>query len=102
MLSLALLVAPATGYIALHEFHPEAFAALFLLLMWHARLAGRQRLHWLWFACALGCKENIALLLAAYCTVHALIEGRRPLRDLASWYLAPMAVALVWLLLCTK
>ena len=38
-LALAALAAPATGFFALHEFHPEAFSAPVLLLLFHARIA---------------------------------------------------------------
>src|SRR5437667_11883910 len=38
LLASALLIAPAAGYIALHEFHPEALSAPLVLLMIHARL----------------------------------------------------------------
>src|SRR6185437_3135331 len=37
-LASALLLAPAAGYIALHEFHPEALTAPLLLMMLRARL----------------------------------------------------------------
>jgi uncharacterized membrane protein len=100
LLALALLLAPATGYIALHEFHAEAFAAPLFLLMYRARLAGSRKWHWVWFVALLACKENMALLLATYCAVSAVIERRRPLRDLAGWFLWPMAAAITWLALC--
>src|SRR5207302_5347942 len=66
LLSAALLLAPAAGYIAIHEFHPEALVAPFLLLMlqaWVAKSLGR---HWLWFVAVLACKENMAPLLIVY------------------------------------
>ncbi len=100
LLSAALLITPATGYVALHEFHPEALSAPFLLLMLHARVTGSLRQHWLWFAATLACKENMALLLVAYCLVQCLAERKKGRRYLCQWYLAPMAVALVWFVLC--
>ncbi len=99
-LSIALLATPATGYIALHEFHPEALTAPFLLLMLQAKLSGSLRGHWLWFLATLACKENMALLLAAYCAVQCL-TGRKS-GNLLRWYVGPMCLALVWFVLCSK
>ena len=98
----ALLLAPAAGYVALHEFHPEALSAPFLLLMLHARLAKKLGKHWLWFIAVLACKENMALLLAAYCAVHCVAERKRGLAELRAWFLWPMTVAILWFVICAK
>jgi uncharacterized membrane protein len=98
----AVLITPATGYIALHEFHPEAFTAPFLLLMFHARLRGSLRAHWGWLIAVLACKENMALLITAYCAVHVILERKRPLAELRAWYLWPMAVSVLWFLVCAN
>lgn len=95
LLAIATLLAPATGFVALHEFHPEAFSALFLLLMFEARLRLSQGRFWLWFAAALGCKENVALLLVTYGAVHALLDRPRWFR----WGVLPMLAAVGWLAL---
>ena len=102
LLAGAVLITPATGYIALHEFHPEAFTAPFLLLMLHARLRCSLRAHWGWLIAVLACKENMALLIAAYCAVHVVLERKRPLAELRAWYLWPMALSVLWFLVCTK
>jgi uncharacterized membrane protein len=102
LLGVAVLITPATGYIALHEFHPEAFAAPFLLLMLHARLRCSLRAHWGWLIALLACKENMALLIAAYCAVHVVLEHKRPLAELRAWYLWPMALSVLWFLVCAK
>lgn len=102
LLAGAVLITPATGYIALHEFHPEALTAPFLLLMLQARLRGSLRAHWAWLIAVLACKENMALLLAAYCAVHVVIERKRPMADLRAWYLWPMALSVLWFLACIK
>ncbi len=99
-LSIALLLTPATGYVALHEFHPEALTAPFLLLMLEARLRGSLRGYWIWFLATLACKENMALLLAAYCVVQCLAD--RKSGNLLRWYVGPMCLALVWFILCSK
>jgi uncharacterized membrane protein len=98
----AILLTPATGYIALHEFHPEAFTAPFLLLMFRARLRGSLRAHWGWLIAVLACKENMALLIAAYCAVHLILERKRPPAELRAWYLWPMAVSVFWFIACAK
>jgi uncharacterized membrane protein len=98
----AILLTPATGYVALHEFHPEAFTAPFLLLMFHARLRGSLRAHWGWLIAVLACKENMALLTAAYCAVHLILERKRPPAELRAWYLWPMAVSVFWFIACAK
>ncbi len=102
LLAGAVLITPATGYVALHEFHPEAFTAPFLLLMLQARLRGSLRAHWGWLIAILACKENMALLIAAYGAVHAVLERKRPLAELRAWYLWPMVVSILWFLACTK
>jgi uncharacterized membrane protein len=100
LLGVALLVTPAAGYIALHEFHPEALTAPLLLLMFQARLANSVGRHWLWFLAVLACKENMALLLAAYCAVQCIVERKRGWAELRKWYLFPMGAAVLWFLLC--
>lgn len=102
LLSTALLLAPATGYVALHEFHPEALTAPFLLLLLDARAARTLGRHWIWFIAVLACKENMALLLAAYCAVNLVVERSRPSRDLRRWYLWPLLFAILWFVLCSK
>lgn len=102
LLAGALLLTPATGYIALHEFHPEALSAPLLLLMFYARLSHSLGKHWLWFLAVLACKENMALLLGAYCAVQAIVERERGIGELRKWYLWPMGVAVLWFLVCSK
>ena len=102
LLAAGLLITPATAFIALHEFHPEALTAPFLLLMLQARLRGSLPWHWLWLIAVLACKENMALLVAAYCTVHLVLERRRPPAQLRAWYLWPLALSALWFLVCTK
>jgi uncharacterized membrane protein len=102
LLAAAVLVAPAAGYIALHEFHPEALTAPFLLLMLHARLRRSLRAHWGWLLAVLACKENMALLITAYCAVQVVIERKRPLTELRAWYLWPMVLSVLWFLVCAK
>ena len=101
LLAATVLLTPAAGYIALHEFHPEAFIAPLLLLMLEARLARSLGRHWLWFLAVLACKENMAPLLAAYCAVLAITERSRGWLALRRWYLWPLVVATLWFLLCS-
>lgn len=91
------LLAPAAGYVGVHEFHPEAFAAPVLLLLFEARLAGRLVRHWAWFLAALFCKENIALVLVVWLLVQAWLDRRRGAAWQRCWNLLPLAVAVLWL-----
>jgi len=100
LLSAALLLAPATGYIAIHEFHPEALVAPFLLLMLQAWVAKSISRHWLWFVAVLACKENMAPLLVVYCATLCVAERSRGLAVLRRWFLWPMGLALIWFVLC--
>jgi uncharacterized membrane protein len=102
LLGVAILIGPAAGYIALHEFHPEAFTAPFLLLMFHARLRGSLVGFWCWLAAVLACKENMPLLIVAYGCVQAIADRKLGLRHLWLWDFAPIAVSLAWLILCAK
>lgn len=102
LLSVALLLTPAAGYIALHEFHPEALAAPLLLLMLQAQVSNSFGRHWLWFIAVLACKENMALLLAAYCAVQCVLQRKRGLTELRKWYLWPMGLAISWFVICSS
>lgn len=101
-LAMAIILMPATGFVGLHEFHPEAFAAPLVLLLIEARLAGRLDWFWVWFAAVLACKENMALLLVAWGAVHALWDWRRSLREQWIWNLAPLLAAAAWFVVCTR
>ena len=94
------MITPAAGYIALHEFHPEAFAALFILLIFQARLSGSILAHWVWLVALLACKENMALLIATYCAVHMVLERKRPLSELLTWAIWPMFLSIIWFVVC--
>lgn len=95
-LALSTLAAPATGFIALHEFHPEAFAAPLILLLAEARLTKRHRLFWFWFVLAMATKENVALALVGWCAVHAFLD-RNTTRDWQwRWNLGPLLCAGLW------
>ncbi len=97
----AILICPAAGYIALHEFHPEALSAPLLLLMLEAQLAGARRRYWICFLLVLACKENMALLLSAYCVVQMIATRPRDWSHLRRWYLWPLLFATTWFLVCT-
>jgi uncharacterized membrane protein len=99
LMASALLITPATGFVALHEFHPEAFAAPFILLMIEARLRDSLRWHWVWFLATLACKENMPLLLAAYCLVEAATDRRH---RMLAWNILPGIIALGWFLFYLK
>jgi len=96
----SILVAPAACYVALHEFHPEAFSAPLLLLLFEARLDKALGRYWICFLGVLACKENMALLLGAYCVVSLFVSRPRGWTELKRWSVWPFVVALAWLLVC--
>ena len=112
LMALATLLTPATGFVALHEFHPEAFTAPFLLLAIDAWQRQSLPRFWLWFLAVLACKENMTLLLAAWCGVNAWTAWRGAKRSpedaprpgfapwswkwCARWCVAPAVAALGW------
>ena len=99
-LGLATLLAPATGFVALHEFHPEALAAPLILLMFEARMKRRLGTFWVSFILVLGCKESMGLLLAWISVVYYFIERDRDREWRIAWNIIPGCVALGWFLLC--
>jgi len=101
-LALATVLTPATLSIGIYEFHPEALAAPLLLLLIEARLAERYGRFWLWFVAVLSVKENMALLLVAFCAVWAVLDAQRGRAWVLRWNLAPLVVAAAWLLIFGK
>jgi len=115
LMALAALLTPATGFVALHEFHPEALTAPFLLLAIDAFQRKSLPRFWLWFLATLACKENMTLLLALWCGVNlwsgwrAAVKrtrgNQRPGWDREGyqwalrWCIAPGVVALGWAVL---
>lgn len=97
-MGLATLLAPATGFIALHEFHPEALAAPFILLMLEARQARRPGSFWVFFLLAVLCKENVAVLLVWFCAVHWMLDRERGREWQTTFNLLPGGFALAWVL----
>lgn len=96
LLALAIILTPATFLVGLHEFHPEALAAPLLLLLIEAKLAERRGWFWVWFLAVLSVKENLALLLVAWCLVFAVLDWRAG-RAWVRWNLWPGLVAAAWL-----
>ena len=94
------LLAPATGFIALHEFHPEALSAPLLLLLLEARMKRNPGTFWLWFLLVLACKENMGLLLGWLCAVHFVLERERGREWQTQWNVIPGILAAVWFLIC--
>jgi len=102
LLAIAVVLTPATGFVALHEFHPEALAAPFLLFLIEARLAQRLGRFWLWFVALLACKENLALLLGGWSVVHAIVDRERSWRWQLRWNIQPFLAAFCWFVLYAK
>ncbi len=98
-MALTTLLAPATGFIALHEFHPEALAAPLILLVIEARQAQRPGSFWVCFILAAMCKENVAFLLAWMCLVNWILDRENGPRWQSTFNILPAVVALGWVLL---
>ena len=112
LMALTVLLMPATGFVTLHEFHPEALTAPFLLLAIDAYQRQSLPRFWLWFLATLACKENMTLLLATWCGVNlwcgwwATVQrtggkglfgwDREGILWALRWGVAPAAVALGW------
>jgi uncharacterized membrane protein len=96
LLAISTLVAPATGFMALHEFHPETLAAPLILLMLNARLAQQSVPYWIYFLLSAACKENVSLLLGWLCVVHCFLDRKRGRDWQLRFNVAPGAVALGW------
>ena len=101
-LALATVVTPAALSIGIYEFHPEALAAPLLLLLIEARLAERHGRFWLWFIAVLSVKENLALMLVAFCAVWAVLDWKRGRAWVLRWDVVPLGVAAGWLVFCGK
>ena len=95
-LALSTLIAPAVGFMALHEFHPETLAAPLILLMLEARFAKRAVSFWLYFLLSAACKENVALVLGWMCVVHYFLERRRGREWQMVFNVVPGLIALSW------
>lgn len=103
LLAAVTLLMPGTGYVALHEFHPEAFAAPLLLWMLYAHATRSRRAYWAAIVALLACKENMAVLVGAFCAVHIVRDWRTAgSRELRAWYVWPLAVCALWIVLCTR
>jgi len=95
-MALGTLLAPATGFIALHEFHPEALAAPLILLMLEARQAQRPGSFWVCFILAAMCKENVAFLLGWMCVVNWVFDRENGPRWQSNFNILPGIVAFAW------
>ncbi len=101
-LAAILLVNPVITFVAIHEFHPEAFAAPLWLAVYLSWQRKDQRLFWITLVLFLSCKENLGLVAGTWFLVRFLTSPR----DVADWKwsLWPglftgiwMAVYLFWL-----
>lgn len=95
-MALATLLAPATGFVALNEFHPEALAAPLILLMLEARMARRAGSYWVCFLLCVMCKENVALMLAWMCAVHWLLDREQNREWQTTFNVVPGLLAAAW------
>jgi uncharacterized membrane protein len=90
VIAVAYLLYPAVGYVNLYEFHPPAFAAFFLAVMWYY-FSVRRFLPFLAAAVlSMLCQENV-FLAVGMCGLLAWRQKRS-----ARWIVAPIACALAY------
>lgn len=97
-----ILITPATGFTAIHEFHPEAFAIPLILGMAAARGGEKWGGYCLSTLLLLGCKENLTLVVLAWCAVFAVIDRNRGARWQIRWNVLPGLTAIAWFLAYTQ
>lgn len=100
-LGLALLVTPATAFVATHEFHPEALTSLFLLCLYYGEQRRSKLVFWLNLVGLLACKENMALLLPFWFAVRGWQrwQAGEGIRELALWYAPALVLGIGYFLL---
>ena len=101
-LALVLLVNPVLTFVAIHEFHPEAFAAPLWLAIYYSWQHKNLRLFWLSLILFLSCKENVGLIAGTWFFTKLFDRPNRQV--LWQWILLPgifttawMAIYLFWL-----
>jgi uncharacterized membrane protein len=94
-LALTLLFTPAMCFAASFEFHPETLTTTFLLLMYYGQVRERRWIFWLGAVLTLSCKENMALLLAAYAVVHGAVELWK---TRGAWKMSPILIQSILLI----
>lgn len=95
LLAATLLLNPVLTYVALHEFHPEAFAAPFWLAIY---LTWKQkRLGWFWaiLVLFLSCKENLGLMIGAWCFIK--LFDRKDRCPMLPWMILPGLFTALWM-----
>ncbi|MCX5715197.1 MAG: DUF2079 domain-containing protein [Candidatus Omnitrophica bacterium] len=83
---------PGGGWLNLYEFHPTAFATLFLILTFYYYEKGRYKNYMFFALLSCICQENISLALAMFGVLA--IFNRRSLK----WTLAPILLGIIYFL----
>ena len=101
-LATLLLLNPILTFVALHEFHPEAFAAPLWLAVYWSWQRKDLRMFWLSLVLFVSCKENLGLVAGTWCFTQLFSKSSR--RNILLWSILPgtftaiwMAVYLLWL-----
>lgn len=90
-----LILNPVLTFVALHEFHPEAFAAPLWLAVYAAWRQRRLAWYWLWVVLLLSCKENLGLMVLGWCFAKML--DRDDSRPFWKWIGFPAVFTVVWM-----
>lgn len=96
LLAILTLLVPATGFMAMHEFHPESLSAPLLLLAIEARLLRKLGRFWFWFLLTVACKENLALMLVFWSALEAWRDRKNGMAWQLRWNVVPGLLALAW------
>ena len=101
-LAMLLLLNPILTFVALHEFHPEAFAAPLWLAIYWSWQRKDLRMFWLFLVLFVSCKENLGLVAGAWCFTQLFSKPSRQI--LLQWSILPgifiaacMGIYFLWL-----
>lgn len=98
-LAVSLLLTPATVYAGLHEFHPEALGAVFLLLLLLGRLRRSLPIYWMGFILVWTSKENLMLVIGFLALADLWMLRRDRAYERILWVWLPGGLSVIWLFL---
>lgn len=101
----AYLIYPALNYVNLYEFHVLALATPLLLVMFYFHHRKKWGLFLLFLGLSLSCREDVAIPVFAvgiFSLIGTVCRKRWQWREELRWSLIPLAVSVIWFLLCIK
>ncbi len=94
-LAMLLLLNPILTFVALHEFHPEAFAAPLWLAIYWSWQRKNLRMFWLSLVLFVSCKENLGLIAGAWCFTRLFTKPSRQI--VLQWSILPGIFIALWM-----